>query len=556
MAVSKIEKIILLLLTIIVWIVLALYAGAPIFSDEFMYIDIGLRSFKEPSYGNRYFHVYLQKIFMELAPTPLQGTRFFWAFLIAATAAMLYYNARTLLRDSTPLHGLLALAFFFSFPMIVLYSGEPAVDITAMFMVSWILSVYLFALRNPQKKNLSLVILGTLAFLSFKTKETTLFVNFLLLGFAFDDQDRFQWQLILKMVKPLLVGLLIGVGVFMLLDWIVLGDPFFGINPATFTAVFTHYDFGKVFYDLPQSWYREFFLDELLLAFLLYLVSAFSLKHELPIPLKLVWVYPFIMAVFVTLNMIKIPWGVIERFYFPALPVLAMLAPQFLRFKFPQTARAWLAFTLLVCAAGALILGLRAFLLKYASAMDFAYASLLDSLYYPVLLTILLAFLFWMKRFSWAAAVVPLFCIGAMLLSPLMNNAKYYFLHQRVNQRYAQIMLPFKEFSSVLQLGDADKLYVSASLDRDRDMLSDDPNDVVAMYNFYFDRRIQPSNVRIAYDRISLLNRLQSGQISFALITVEDFAWLQEHAGQWQKLQEKYQVIPDLQGKTVMLQLK
>jgi hypothetical protein len=30
--------------------------GAPVFSDEFMYIDIGLRNYKEPSYGNRYFH--------------------------------------------------------------------------------------------------------------------------------------------------------------------------------------------------------------------------------------------------------------------------------------------------------------------------------------------------------------------------------------------------------------------------------------------------------------------------------------------------------------------
>jgi len=294
----------------------------------------------------------------------------------------------------------------------------------------------------------------------------------------------------------------------------------------------------------------------LLLAFLLFLVSAFILKDKLHLPLKLLWIYPLLMAVFVTLNMIKIPWGVIERFYFPALPVLVMLAPQFLRFKWPQTTQAWLAFALLVGAAGGLVLGLRAILLNYAASMDFAYASLLDSLYYPVLLSVLLAFLFWMKRFSWAAAVVPLFCIGAMLLSPLMNNAKYYFVHQRVNQRYAQIMLPFKEFSSVLQLDGADKLYVSASLDRDRDMLSDDPNDVVAMYNFYFDRRIQPSNVRIAYDRTSLLNRLQSGKISYALITVEDFAWLQEDARNWLKLQEIYQTIPDLQGKTVLLQLK
>ena len=123
MAISKLEKIILIILTLCVWFVLAVYAGAPIFSDEFMYIDIGLRNYKEPSYGNRYFHVYLQKFFMDLAPTPLQGVRIFWGFIIALTAAMIYLNARTFFKDSHPLHGLLALAFFFSFPLITEYSG-------------------------------------------------------------------------------------------------------------------------------------------------------------------------------------------------------------------------------------------------------------------------------------------------------------------------------------------------------------------------------------------------------------------------------------------------
>ena len=66
-------------------------AGGPIFSDEFLYIDAGLRNFAEPSYGNRYFHIYLQKLFMSLAPTPLQGVRIFWGFLIALTAALIYY---------------------------------------------------------------------------------------------------------------------------------------------------------------------------------------------------------------------------------------------------------------------------------------------------------------------------------------------------------------------------------------------------------------------------------------------------------------------------------
>ena len=203
MAVSKTEKIALILIVIAFWVVLAISAGAPVFSDEFMYIDIGLRNYKEPSYGNRYFHIYLGKLFMELAPTPLQGNRIFWGFLIAVTLGMIYYNARTLLQGSNPLHGLLAVLFFLSFPLMTDYSGEPAVDLTAMLMVTITLSVYLYGLKNPDKKKLVLILLGTLAFLSIKTKETTIFIFFLLIGFVLDEKSRWKWSNILEMIKAL-----------------------------------------------------------------------------------------------------------------------------------------------------------------------------------------------------------------------------------------------------------------------------------------------------------------------------------------------------------------
>ena len=183
MAISKFEKIVLIVFLIALWAVLAYFAGAPIFSDEFMYIDIGLRNYKEPSYGNRFFHVYMEKFFMELAPTPLQGVRIFWGFIMALTTGMIYYNARTFLKDSTVLHGLLAVLFFYTFPLITEYSGEPAADLSAMLMVNLYISVYLFGLRRPDKQKLALILLGMLAFLAFKTKETTIFINMLLLGY-------------------------------------------------------------------------------------------------------------------------------------------------------------------------------------------------------------------------------------------------------------------------------------------------------------------------------------------------------------------------------------
>ena len=151
--------------------------------------------------------------------------------------------------------------------------------------------------------------------------------------------------------------------------------------------IFTHYDFGKVFFDPPASWYREYFLDELLLPFFLFVIGGLRLQKKLDIPRKLVWMYPLLMIVFVTLNMIKIPWGFIDRFYFPALPMLAALAPQFLRFRWPASRRDWLIFAGLLLLSGGLLAGLRAVMIPYAASMSFDYSELLDSLYYPVLLS-------------------------------------------------------------------------------------------------------------------------------------------------------------------------
>jgi hypothetical protein len=183
MRISKFEKWAVVIISVLLWIVLALLAGGPIFSDEMLYLDVGLRNIAEPSYGNRYFHVYLQKLFISIFPTPLAGVRVFWGFLISLTVTLVYLNAREITRRSTVLHGLLAAAFFFSFPLIKEYSGEPAVDITAMVMTTVYLTTYLWGVKNPEKQKQALFILGALAFLCLKTKETTIFINVLLFGF-------------------------------------------------------------------------------------------------------------------------------------------------------------------------------------------------------------------------------------------------------------------------------------------------------------------------------------------------------------------------------------
>lgn len=523
MRVSKIEKIFIVVSSILVWIILAAYAGGPIFSDEFLYIDAGLRRFAEPSYGNRYFHIYLQKLFMDLAPTPLWGIRVFWGFLIALTAGQIYTHARTLTKHSSLLHGLLAMAFFFSFPLITEYSGEPAVDITAMAMVTIYISFYLYAIRHPDKNKFALYILGGLEFILFKTKETTVFILLLLVGFGFDSDGQWNWKNIVKIIRPLLIGFAASLTLFILLDGLILGKPFFAISPSTFGAVFKNYDFRPGFFFGPSSWYREYFLDDLVLPFLLFIISGIRLRGKADPQRRLLWIYPLVMAAFVTLNMLKVTYGFIERFYFPALPVIAMLAPQALMIRWPKKQGQWIIFGLMIAGALALMVGLRAAMMDYSSSLSFDFSRFLNSIYYPVLLSILLGSFLWKKRFHWAASVIPLFCIGAMLVSPLLYAQKYYFRFPKVQERYDQLMAPFEEFHGALELQENNILLVSAGLDRDLEMLSEDPNDIIGMYNFFFDRRINENNVIMGYSRANTEKFLSERDISMALVTADDW---------------------------------
>lgn len=337
MHISRHEKWLVIIVFGLLWVAFALLAGGPIFSDEMMYIDIGLRNISEPSYGNRYFHIYLQKLFISIFPTPLTGVRVFWGFLVSLTTALVYLNAREFTRKSTVLHGLLAIAFFFSFPLLREYSGEPAVDITAMAMTTLYLAIYLWGVMNPEKYKQTLFILGALAFLCLKTKETTIFINILLFGYF---KERIKGKPTLKdlanLIRPFLFGIAAGIGLFILLDTIFLGKPFFAIAPSTFNAIFTHYDFGPVFFHGPSSWYKLYLLDELLLPFLHFLLSGMKLQRKAEDNIRVIWIYPLLFIAFLSWNMFKIPWGFIERFYFPALPVIAILAPQALRFKWPR----------------------------------------------------------------------------------------------------------------------------------------------------------------------------------------------------------------------------
>jgi hypothetical protein len=104
--------------------------GGPHSTDSLYYLDASLNNLKDPFILNRYMHVFIQKLFVEVFSSPLVGAQFFWAFEVAITGGLVYWAARSFSRKSNLIHGILAILIFFSAPALGNYAGTPLVDIS------------------------------------------------------------------------------------------------------------------------------------------------------------------------------------------------------------------------------------------------------------------------------------------------------------------------------------------------------------------------------------------------------------------------------------------
>ena len=529
---KNLEIALTILFFIALWIGLSFNTGGPIYSDELLYIETGLNNDVAPNYGNRYFHVYLQKLFMAVAPTPLIGIRIYWAFLIAFTALLVYWSARIFLKESTILHGLLAVAFFFSYQFISSYAGVTSVDIAAMMMSTTLIFTYLLFLRTEKKW--LLYVLGALTFLAFKTKETTLFANVVMLGFFFDKDGKFAFKNILPILKNYFLGFLGAIGLFIVLDSIFLKQPFFSISPNTFKEVFENYAYTGGFRREPVDWYQTYLLKDIMVPFLLFLAGGIKLStHAITPSKKIVWVFPLLLVSFITVNMLKIPWGFIERFYFPALPTIAFLAPQVLPLNVPEDQKGkWRLVITMVCAL-LLVVIMRQAGMAYATSIDWTYGKFIERIYFPILLSLVLGLVIVVEKRSLLTFGIIFFFMASWLLPALSYNYKYIYIEPITNEKFQIKYYPFLEFQDDILISKDVKMYTTATIfnntQEDEDhMFSNNPYDILGMYNVLFNMRTTRDNLTISYFQEDIPEQIVAESYDFIILSTDDWQYLND----------------------------
>ena len=162
------EVALVVLVSLTIGVLFSLYArGGPNSSDITLYMNVGMNRIKMPFILNRYFHVFLQTIFVRLAPSPLQGYHAFWGFIVGINTLLVYLGARMALKRSNPLHGVLAVLIFFSFSAVAETAGVIVVDFTAMTMIALFFLLYLFSAKQGHRNPWLVGALGFVLYLAF-----------------------------------------------------------------------------------------------------------------------------------------------------------------------------------------------------------------------------------------------------------------------------------------------------------------------------------------------------------------------------------------------------
>lgn len=537
--------------------------GGPLSSDVLWYLNVGLTGVKDPFILNRYFHVFLELIFVRASATPLAGVQAYWSFLVAGSALLIYLNARLASPKSIPLHGLLAVGLFFSLADLAKWAGTPFVDLTAMLLLSLAVTLYLLSCQRQHQAKWILLLLGCLLYLGLRTKETLLMAGLLLPGLGFDTEDRFAIRRWLQSAGLLLAGAAVGILIYGILCGIFLRDPFFGWRLAEFRefrAYVQHFD--AAYYSAEvANWYNGFVLRFTYVPFLLYLLSGSRVAAGLPRPYRLVWLLPLGGILFLVFTANNI-WGFESRHFLPAYALLTALAPQFLEIPLPGEKSANVREIAVLAIALALPVAVRFAIrpLVYAAGIDFG--QFLEIIFHPLLLTLLLGAYFLTtrdKRYAW---LVPLLCLSGLLISPLLANARTLFI-ERPNQSLSRFdFYPFAQFASRIEPAPGMRVYVDSNIsayiqEANRlqvPMLAADRNEVASMFNVYFDARADVNQFSLSSPQGSIAADLLTGDYDYAFLTVEDWTVITDQPDVLAQIQQRYRDDAEPQNLIIFLE--
>lgn len=523
----------------------ARFGGGPVSWDELWYMDQSLFPTPDPEILNRYFHIYAQKIFFGLSGgDPFRGALYFWIFLIGATSLLVYLTARRLYPTNTPLNALIAGLIFFTSPWIINLPGVSYADYTVMFLAMLMVYLFIVDLQSERRSPWLLAGMGLIFFFLFKTKESGIPFGVLFLGLGFEKDGRYHWKRLLQRALPVVGGFLAGILLFFALDGIFLHDPWFGVRLENWQALLRFNTRGEIA-RLEENWVGNAVNSGSILLYLLAALSLWLRRDETPPALRMLWLLPLAVIVFLTMTLIQGSWNVIPRYMIPITPLLAVLAAQCYRpFKWTTSAKKshWVELIIFsVC-----VLGVIATILLFDNhwvSLGWVPGIYWNTIVLPILACLFLVVWILIRQPSRMAQAALVLILAVQCFNPTFAyDIKHEF--QRQTQKTVDYRFyPLHAFGDQISYTPQMQMFVSSSLRNDHSMFTRDS----ATSKYFFDLwyRVQAREDQFTWADFNA-SLLLSQNFDYAFAGKED--WDACDAQTQSLLKDRYTVQMDPQG--------
>jgi hypothetical protein len=499
-----------------------IHGGQVFASDTLMYIDTGFHGIASPFVLNRYTHIFILRFFTYFASTPLEGMRFYSAFIAFSCALLVYYSARIFLKKSSPINGIIAVVLFLSVPAILERINAPLVDTTAMLMMLSLAAIYIKSVRKNHSSIWLLILFGVFLFISLRTKEVTIVAAILILGFGLVEEKSINPRMLLKNSLYIAVGMVIAALLNVAINAIVLDTPFFGFRPADINA---YIETWSAIIGSSSSNAGGVTFDSLLMAktgylFVLYVSAGLILRRRLPRNIRLLWIIPLALVAILILFSTRENWLIVSRGFTSGFAIICILGSQVVLIDSPRRASLRRdAVVVLVTLIGIGVLSG----IGLATKGDAPFEVYFYAVYAPIAFSLILSVLFLSREKRTSGIVIVLLLLSINIYQIRLN------LLDAANKpellRYNYRFQPILAFEEEIRDHDGFDMYVSSAvlpslaIGGNRDELS-------ALVNIALDIRTERADYVIGTLDDEFVRELEVGEYSPILITTSDWDWL------------------------------
>lgn len=521
--ISPIEWVILTAFVLLGCFVGYRFATGPAYWDDLLYLHTAWNHEVDTSILNRYFTIYLLQFFNMIAGgDPLLGGRYFGSFVFSAIVALTYLNARILAKAHHILIGMLSVLFLLPFSSFASEFGIVLADYTVTMMVLLGVLIYLLFLRSLYPSKALLIFFGMIVFLSFKSKENGLFLCVLIPGLLANLGEDLSWKTMANRVGLILVGVFLGFVLVLILDGVILGDPFLGWRSANVEGNINFYLRPQTIIARTKSANYFGYIAPMGM-FLLSLVWILKSDDNHRSSNKWLWGMALCLIAFLELMFVYYEFLTV-RYLTPAGAVLSILAPQVLAIEdqsfSPRQAVRYLAFGLgSVLLSGLIVLAFFFFLVR---PLGWAFDAFSVAIISPLALCVLLFWLSFRKKDDVFSLVIVVACIGAMTL-PSATRQVYEVLTGQMQEKTR--FIPFAEFTDEVACGKG-KIFISGTIYRQHKMLSRDVASSQWMYNLFFHCHSNLEQFAYSKTQRAMHRMLSSEKYQYVFLDASDYLYL------------------------------